>query len=84
MSNIQNYIETVIKNIRHRFPQPRLVLLLGYLDPRNVHKATPFTIMELGDTFGLDGSKLWQEYLLYKPLALLLKVERILLHLKRY
>lgn len=42
---------------------------IGHLDPRNVAEATPLNIFELANMFTLDGSKLWQEYLLYKPLA---------------
>ena len=69
VSSIQIYIQTIINNIINRFPQPKVVTLMGYLDPRNVDKATPVVVMELADLFLLDKAKFWQEYLLYKPLA---------------
>ena len=63
------YITAVIDNLRGRFPQVRTITLLGYIDPWNVSKATPATINELGDLMGVDGKKLWQEFLAYKSFA---------------
>ncbi len=60
------YITAVIDNIRGRFPQAHTLTLLGYLDPRNVAKATPVTINELGGLVAVDGRKLWQEFLSYR------------------
>ncbi len=60
------YITAVIDNIRGRFPQAHTLTLLGYLDPRNVAKATPVTISKLGGLMAVDGRKLWQEFLSYR------------------
>jgi len=63
------YITAVIDNIRGHFPQAHTLTLIGYLDPRNVSKATPPSINELGNLMGVDGRKLWQEFLAYRCFA---------------
>ena len=41
----------------------------GLLDPRNVEKGTPSLVVELGTLMGMDGLKLWNEFLAYCSLA---------------
>ncbi len=60
------YLTAAIDNIHGRFPQAHTLTLLSYLDPRNVSKATPATIIELGGLMAVDGRKLWQEFLSYR------------------
>ena len=61
-SLIQSYIGNLIDNLEHCLPQLHLISLFGYLDPRNVHLATP----RLAEHFELDGAQLWSEYLIFK------------------
>ena len=68
-STASQYVTAVIDNIRNRFPQAHTLTLLGYLDPRNVSKASPPSINELGNLMGVDGRKLWQEFLAYRCFA---------------
>ena len=49
----QSYIARVIENIKTRFPQ---VTCLGYFDPRNVEKATPTVMLEVGEMLPLMGT----------------------------
>jgi len=44
LPSIQQYIGQLIVCLKNRFPQSRVLTLLGYLDPRNVEKATPTTV----------------------------------------
>ena len=60
------YISTLVSNLEHRFPQARLVSLLGYFDPRNVKKATLLSMLEVGDLLQVDGHKLWLEFSTYQ------------------
>ena len=39
------------------------------LNPRNVDKATPAHMIELGMHFGIDGPKLWDEFRSYRQLV---------------
>jgi len=73
LPSIQQYIGQLIVCLKNRFPQSRVLTLLGYLDPRNVEKATPTTVMDLAECFDLEQSKLWSEYLVYRSLASSLK-----------
>ena len=66
VQQMQSYIGKLIDNLEHRFPQLHLISLFGYLDPRNVHLATPVAINELAEHFELDGAQLWSEYLIFK------------------
>ena len=68
-STASQYVTAVIDNIHNHFPQAHTLTLLGYLDPRNVSKATPPSINELGNLMGVDGRKLWQEFLAYRCFA---------------
>ena len=68
----QEYLSALLENLRNRFPQAHLLSLLGLLDPRNVEKATPSLVIELGTTMGMDGHKLWNEFLAFAPLHPLL------------
>ena len=61
-SSAQSYISAIIQNLNDRFPQARLLTLLGYLDPKNVDNATPCSSVELGDLLEIDGHRLWQEF----------------------
>ena len=61
-SSAQSYISAIIQNLNDRFPQARLLTLLGYLDPKNVDNATPCSLVELGDLLEIDGHRLWQEF----------------------
>ena len=63
------YINAVIDNINNCFPQVHTLTLLGYIDPRNVSKATPVVINELGELLAVDDRKLWQEFLAYRSFA---------------
>ena len=63
------YINAVIDNINNCFPQVHTLTLLGYIDPRNVSKATPVVINELGKLLAVDNRKLWQEFLAYRSFA---------------
>ena len=42
----QAYILAIVQNLKNRFPQARLLTLLGYFDPKNVEKATLFSMIE--------------------------------------
>ena len=64
----QQYLSALLENLRNRFPQAHLSLL-GLLDPRNVDKANPSLVLELGSTMGMDGHKLWNEFIAYRSLA---------------
>ena len=66
ISQIQSYIGNLIDNLEHCFPQLHLISLFGYLDPRNVHLATPTAINGLAEHFKLDEGKVWSEYLIFK------------------
>ena len=63
------YLKELISNIRSRFPQIRLVTLLGYIHPKNAADAGPEQILELASLLGLDGACLWNEFLSYKSFA---------------
>ena len=67
-ANARSYVDAIITNLENRFPQVKILSLLGYFDPRNVGStnATPFHMLELGDWLQIDGHKLWQEYTGYK------------------
>ena len=65
----QKYLTALLENLRNRYPQAHLLSLLGLLDPRNVDKANPSLILELASTMGMDGHKLWNEFLAYHFLA---------------
>ena len=60
------YIAALVNNLECRFPQRRLVSLLGYFDPRNVKKATLVSMLELGNFLKVDGHKLWLEFRTYQ------------------
>ena len=60
------YIAALVNNLECRFPQVRLVSLLGYFDPRNVKKATLLSMLEVGDLLQVDGHKLWLEFHTYQ------------------
>ena len=55
------YLDRVISSITNRFPQVRLVTLLGYIHPQNASKATctPALVMELALLLELDSPCLW-------------------------
>ena len=73
----QSYIARVIENIKTHFPQVHLLAWLGYFDQRNVEKATPTAMLEVGEMLSIDGHKLWQEFTGYKSLVKTLSKERI-------
>lgn len=54
----QQYLPALVENLRNRFPQAHLLSLLGLLEPRNVDKANPSLVLELGSTMRVDGHKL--------------------------
>lgn len=64
------YLVELLSCIRSRFPQVRLLTLLGYLHPKNAAAATPALIFELASLLGLDGPRLWNEFMSYKSFAL--------------
>ena len=64
-----SYLQALLSRIRCRFPQIRLVSLLGYLHPRHVMEATPAVIFELALALDLDGANLWNEFMSYKSFA---------------
>ena len=65
----KQYLSVLIDNIESRFQNLHLVSLLSLLDPRNTQSAKPDSIMELGEYFGVDGPKLWNEFVSYKSLV---------------
>ncbi|XP_011409071.1 PREDICTED: zinc finger protein 862-like, partial [Amphimedon queenslandica] len=67
------YIKELISSIRNRFPNIRLITLLGHLHPKHVAEATPAIIFELASSLSLNGPNLWNEFMSYKSFALSLK-----------
>ena len=65
----ESYIERLVSNIKHRFPQVHALSLLGCLDPRNAPQAMPAQVLELAGEFGLEGPQLWNEFRSYQSLA---------------
>ena len=62
-----NYLERVISNIRNRFPNVRLLTLLGYIHPMNAAQATLSLIMELGHLLDIiDAAHLCNEFTAYQ------------------
>ena len=59
-----HYLQELLSSIRNRFPQIRLVTLLGYLHPRHVTEATPALIFELASTLSLNGAHLWNKFVI--------------------
>ncbi len=53
---------------QHLLPSVHLLSLLGYFDPRNVHKAELMSMLEVGDILGVDGHHLWLEFTTYHSL----------------
>ena len=47
----KEYICSLLQNLHARFPHTALISKLGMLDPRNVGKATPAHMIELGRHF---------------------------------
>ena len=43
-----DYISTLVTKLHEHFPQVHLLSLLGYFDPRNVHKAELMSTLEVG------------------------------------
>ena len=62
----QKYLDSLITNLRHRFPQPHLLSLLGILDPRNVSSASSGLVLELISAFSIEPPKLWNEFQSYR------------------
>ena len=69
VQQMRSYIGNLIDNLEHRFPQLHIISIFGYLDPRNVHLATPTAINELSEHFELDAAQLWSEYLILSHLS---------------
>ena len=66
VKNATSYLNAVIANLQNRFPQIRILRLLGYFQPENVYSATPLSMLEIGEFLQMDGPKLWLEFAGYK------------------
>ena len=64
----QQYLSALLENLK-QVPQAHLLSLLGLPDPRNVDKANPSLVLELGSTMGMNGHQLWNEFLAYRSLG---------------
>ena len=65
----RTYIDALISNIKDRFPHTKTLSSFGYLDPRNVNKASVHAITEFGELMSIDGLKLWEEFIVYRSFA---------------
>ena len=56
--NATSYLDAIINNLKNRFLQIRIITLLGYFQPQNIHSSSPLAMLELGDFLKLDGHKI--------------------------
>ena len=48
------YLTELLSNIKGRFPQMRLITLLGYIHPKNAADARPAQVIELASLLDID------------------------------